>query len=308
MDDKAIKLLIVDDNVDDVQQLVEILGQPSEFSVETHFADSGGKAIDTYSPGAFDCILLAHKLPDTTGLDVLSSIQNVHKMHAVPAVIMVEPVEITAAADALKLGAQDYLVKSRIQSGNLSSAIQSAIEKAGRINELHAQRDEFRASIIVDELTKVYNQSYILARLAEEIQRAKRYDQPLSLLIIDLDNFKTINVGHGTQSGDDILSSFALLLRDCSRSTDILGRLGGEEFAVVLTDTAIEMAQECAARICDKARGFAHSMESGERVPVTCSIGATAYSEEITYPEELIYKANDAMLRAKEQGRDRVSV
>ena len=171
--------------------------------------------------------------------------------------------------------------------------------------ELEKQRLLEKA--IRDHLTKLYNRLYLEEEMPKEIERARRYSYPVSLIMFDLDGFKEINDCYGHQMGDEVLKRFADLLRSRIRTTDIPVRYGGEEFIVVLPHTYGEEAYKVAERIREDFHRM--TMEVHKNVLVlTVSAGvATLEGRDITL-KDLINMADRAMYRAKKLGKNRVEV
>src|SRR5262249_13046600 len=139
---------------------------------------------------------------------------------------------------------------------------------------------------------------------AAEFSRFRRYNRPLSLLVADLDFFKRVNDTFGHDAGDQVLRRFADVLRLQSRQTDVVGRLGGEEFAVLLPETSGRSAQEAAKRIVEACRDITIDEQDG-RVTCSCSIGiAEAIRSDVSL-EEILRRADQALYEAKREGRNR---
>jgi diguanylate cyclase (GGDEF)-like protein len=156
-----------------------------------------------------------------------------------------------------------------------------------------------------DELTKVKNRRAIMERLKEEYSRAKRFNYPLSVVIMDLDHFKSINDTHGHQKGDEVLRETAGLLKATLRETDHFGRFGGEEFLAVLTGTDEKGAEQWAERARQKVEG--HGFDGLKDKQVTVSFGIAGRRDEEGL-DELLKRADEALYRAKERGRNCVVV
>lgn len=150
-----------------------------------------------------------------------------------------------------------------------------------------------------DQLTKLYNRRKVNEVLEYELERAKRYDTPLSVAMIDMDFFKDVNDTYGHKTGDRVLETFATVLESISRSTDIASRWGGEEFLVVLPNTTAEEAFTFA----EKVRKEVEKTEFGEAGFRTCSIGVTTLKEEDS-DESLVDRADKALYKAKDDGRN----
>jgi diguanylate cyclase (GGDEF)-like protein len=160
---------------------------------------------------------------------------------------------------------------------------------------------------ITDELTSLYNYRFLLQRLDEEIERAKRYNRSLSLLMIDTDDFKRFNDTYGHIAGDQALADVGAALRTAVREIDVVCRYGGEEFAVVLPETDAEGAFVVAEKVRESVAAHSFSDGQGNRgVRVTVSIGLATFPSAAADREELLRQADDALYQAKHLGRDRV--
>ena len=156
--------------------------------------------------------------------------------------------------------------------------------------------------LFVDSLTKVCNSRYISERLEYELALASRRRQALSVLYMDLDNFKTVNDTLGHEAGDDVLEQFGLLLRRCIRETDVVGRIGGDEFVVILPDTPAEKAKKLGERI--RSIALSHPFQyRGKRLPVGVSVGLSTYPDHTRNREQLLSLADNAMYQAKKEGK-----
>ncbi len=159
----------------------------------------------------------------------------------------------------------------------------------------------------IDDVTGVYNARYLLATAENEIQRAARYGNPLSVLFLDLDRFKKVNDVHGHLIGSDTLRVLSQLLGECVRQVDTLARYGGDEFTILLVDTEHDVALRIAERI--RTRVETHLFEAGHEgtLRLTISIGVATCPLHGESRELLLDAADKAMYRAKSEGRNRVS-
>ena len=166
--------------------------------------------------------------------------------------------------------------------------------------------DRLKTLATRDDLTGIFNRRHFMDLSREEIARAKRYGHPISLIIMDLDNFKQINDAHGHQAGDEVLRSFARLLSNSLRSFDILGRYGGEEFALALPETTpengLKMAERLRRNLNDHRIPYLNKVLS-----ITASFGLAGISAQDDIDlDTLLYRADKALYRAKNKGRNRV--
>jgi len=144
-------------------------------------------------------------------------------------------------------------------------------------------------------------------RAEVEISRSRRARHELALLVVDIDDFKVFNDSHGHLAGDQALSRFAKVAQGCLRREDLLGRMGGEEFLVLLPETGLDAACVAAERI--RSAVEAARFEDGERddLRITISIGVSVAGEDASY-EDLVRRADEAVYKAKSSGRNRVQV
>lgn len=165
---------------------------------------------------------------------------------------------------------------------------------------------------ITDPLTKVYNRRYLDRRLEEEVARSKRYSLDLSILMLDIDHFKQVNDMYGHQAGDVILSTLCSLVKAALRELDVVARYGGEEFLVICTNTAIDGATLVAERLRQLVES--HQVElpdssgGSQTIQISISIGAAGLSASVDSKDKLVQAADQALYRAKEEGRNRVIV
>ena len=163
---------------------------------------------------------------------------------------------------------------------------------------------------ISDPLTLVFNRRYLDRHLSEECARARRFNLPLSVLLLDIDHFKRINDTFGHPAGDQVLAAFAGLVKQQLREPDIVTRYGGEEFMVIATQTPRQGAVDLAERLrttVESQRFSLHNVAGGTaKISLTCSIGVASFGNEIDHAEKLILAADENMYRAKHQGRNRI--
>jgi diguanylate cyclase (GGDEF)-like protein len=169
-------------------------------------------------------------------------------------------------------------------------------------------RNEVADLALMDDLTGVGNRRQLLQRLTEECARSDRSNQPFALLVVDLDNFKTINDTHGHAAGDACLQHFTLMAQTRLRAGDLLARTGGDEFCIMLPASTLREGAMIARRIIEVCRQDAAGCV-GNEVPVSVSIGVAQWTREIgTFPDRLTAAADHALYVAKKEGRDRYAV
>jgi len=211
-------------------------------------------------------------------------------------------------AGFLCLGSRD---PGRFPSGQATDFLAHLASVAAVCLENAVNRERLRLAGLTDSLTGLYNRRHLQHRLEQEVTRAQRYAQPLACLFVDADHFKRINDRYGHAAGDQVLTALAQRLHARLRTSDLPTRYGGEEFAVLLPQTDARSAERLAWEICRGIGGEAITLESGEALNVTVSIGVAALQAgEKASPraagEALLEAADEAVYRAKQAGRNRV--
>jgi two-component system, cell cycle response regulator len=174
--------------------------------------------------------------------------------------------------------------------------------KNPKIIELHFF-DSIVKNSVVDELTNIYNRRYFNLAYRRELKRAKRYARPISLFVFDIDNFKKLNDTYGHSKGDDALRLIGEILKDSFRVEDTLCRVGGEEFAVILPEISVEAAMAPCKRFAEKLK---ISSKEKLNIEITISAGLSQYPENGETLEELYAKADTALYKVKNSGKDNI--
>ncbi len=192
----------------------------------------------------------------------------------------------------------------------LVAAISVVVVSLGLVVMTKERADERNRNLAMrDELTGLINRRSLLESLAQQLSSAKRHRQPLSLLMVDIDYFKRVNDSFGHLSGDRVLKAMTSVIAQRTRAQDLLGRLGGEEFLVILPNTSEEGALQLAENLRQSVAAASFQAVSGEPIAITVSIGLCAVSQ-LSDPQcdDLIGAADQALYRAKAAGRNRVEV
>ena len=158
----------------------------------------------------------------------------------------------------------------------------------------------------IDGLTELYNHRYFQDTLRKQIDIARRYNQPFSLIIADIDFFKKFNDTYGHQAGDAVLRQVAQILKNNSRTTDYVCRYGGEEMSIILPNTSAEEAMNHANRLCKAIAEKPFHLTPVDTAPVTISLGVATFPENAQTPQDLIEWADKGLYYAKEHGRNQV--
>jgi two-component system cell cycle response regulator len=185
----------------------------------------------------------------------------------------------------------------------------AAIRSVQAIETTRADNRRLEALATTDPLTRVLNRRALLDRLTAEVDRARRFDSPLTLLLLDVDHFKLINDTAGHLAGDAVLRQLGALLEDAVRKVDVVARYGGEEFVVILPETAADGGIIFAERLRERIQTQSYDVGADEPVHLTASIGvATFPSPRVVTTEDFFARADEALYRAKSGGRNQVCI
>ncbi len=157
---------------------------------------------------------------------------------------------------------------------------------------------------VTDALTGIANRRQLEWRLTEEIERARRYQYPLTTLMVDIDHFKQVNDTYGHQVGDAVLQKVVQRMRQSLRRTDFLARYGGEEFLVLAPQTPMERALTLAERLCHAIASKPIAVNENLLIPITVSVGVAVFPQHAQNERELINTVDIALYRAKQEGRN----
>ena len=190
---------------------------------------------------------------------------------------------------------------------NITTRKEAEEEKDSLFNKLHELNKKLESLAITDGLTQLYNHRFFMESLSREFGRARRGSGALACLMADIDDFKKFNDNYGHQKGDEILFRVASILQGSRRGSDVVARYGGEEFVLLLPDTGLDQAVKLAKKLRKKVEQTSIKSEKNEKLNVTISIGAFAYTDNnIKDYRELLNKVDQALYLAKEKGKNRV--
>ncbi len=303
-------------NLEHTYKILYIQTSDEDFSIFSHVMNSVircnlshaktlAQSLELIAVKPFDLIFTDHFLSDGTGLDLLSRLNRMRS--DIPVIFTLEKSCVHFGPIAVSKGALSYFIKEELSSGNILSIIYASLAKAKITREVADARDRIVMIARKDALTKLHNRQCFDQELESEVSKSKRYHTPLSILILDFDGFKPLCETHGFDTGERLLTTSAGLIQSMVRDNDVVCRYGGEEFGIVLTNTALNGARMMAERI--RERIARHEFEKGPLVlPLTVSIGIASYDPQTdTTCSILVKKALGALTSAMDQGGDRVN-
>jgi len=282
----------------------------ANWGIETVVAHDGAEAWELLQePGAPELVIVDWMMPGIDGLELCQRIRANASLAGSYVMLLTgrsSRVDLVAGLDA---GADDYMVKpidaeelrARVQVGVRVATLQRRL--AEQVAELASARDHLARLASTDALTELYSRRGWFELAATEFSRSRRYGRPVGLLLIDLDYFKRVNDTFGHDAGDRLLQTFAAMLRVECRQSDVVGRIGGEEFAILLPETSIQAAQRIAERVCIASRALTVATAAGE-ITCTASIGVGAIAADDFTIDDVMRRADAALYEAKRGGRD----
>ncbi len=289
------KVLIIDD-CSDAQALARVL--LAKEGLETLSASSGPQGLrlaETISP---DLVLLDLEMPEMSGFDVCRALKAQAATCMVPVIFLTGSDNSGDKVRGLDLGAVDYVTKP-FDAFELRARVRAAL-RTKHLQDLLVQHAH------IDPLTELWNRRALIERLAQEWARLQRYGGALVLVMADVDHFKRINDTFGHPAGDQLLRAVAQTLASQCRQSDLAARYGGEEFAVLMPEASAEQGAGFAER-CRRQIELTALTIDGQRLAVTASFGV-ADTAGITSEGDLLAAADQALYRAKHEGRNRIAL
>ena len=296
----AVKILVVEDDIDVSRTLVEFLIK-SGFKVKS--ASSAEEAEEILKNEEINMVLTDIKLPGTDGITLTKNIKNEYNLDVI---VLTGYSSEYSYEDAIRNGASDLIFKP-IKLNELLLRINRVIKERSLLDERDGMIKELKRLTIEDSLTGLYNSRHFFDQLDKEIKRSDRYLHPLSLIFIDLDNFKEINDTHGHMIGDKILALIAKRIKACLRSNDSAYRFAGDEFTIILPETTASEAKFVADRILSKFANEAFVINEKEISEITSSIGIAEYQINEGY-QKFVHRADVTMYEAKQRGGNGVII
>lgn len=283
-------ILVVDDEPD-ICQLINCILSSENYQVQV--ASSGYDVLSRKDLKDFDLFILDINMPGMNGYDLCRTLKESYETFDTPIIFLTGNTEPEDKVMGFEHGAIDYITKP-FNCTELLARIRNHLA-------MKHSRDNLKQMALTDGLTQMYNHSYIHERLAKEISNTKRHNLDLSLIMIDLDNFKLVNDTYGHKLGDQVLKKVSTSIKDIIREEDIAGRYGGEEFIIILPNTS----HSSAFKVAEKIRKTVKSIQwSQEKLKVTISGGVYAYNSEDV--NELIEKTDVLLYKAKNGGKDKI--
>jgi len=252
----------------------------------------------------YECVIVSTGFKDFDPLRLCSQLRSLDRTRFLPIMLIADEGEDERIIRGLELGINDYVVRP-IDREELTARLRTQVRRKRYNDHLRASVTQTIEMAVTDGLTGLHNRRYLDSHLQTLFDRASTRHRPLSLMITDLDRFKSINAAYGHDAGDAVLREFARRLRKNVRGIDLACRYGGEEFVVVMPDTEQKIAEKVAERIRSEIAEVGFEI-AGTMMPVTVSVGVSSLKRGQDSVADLMKRADVALYEAKQSGRNRV--
>lgn len=290
----GIKVLIVDDNRVNLHLLQEIL-QDEGFI--TKCVNESTKVMEQAIIFRPDIILLDIMMPELDGFEVCKLLKEDSELNNIPVIMITAKTESADVKRALEFGAFDYIKKPV-----------DKIEVVARIHSAYKYKvtnDKLRAMAMRDGLTGLYNHTLLIELFQKEIAKSDRLNNNIAFVMLDIDHFKSINDTYGHMIGDEILRKISAMIVETVRIGDIVGRYGGEEFSIVLSDISEEAVLDVCERIRRNVEQHIFKVD-GKNIKITVSVGVCIKNQQSKVSKnDIIKNADKALYEAKRSGRNK---
>ncbi len=296
------RILIVEDKDFEQRKISDALSRDHDTVV---CVSSGVEGMEAASQQAFDLIIVSLGLQNEDGLRLCSHFKSGEKTRNIPILMMGKTDEMERIAHGLEIGVHDYILRP-IDKNEMLLRCRTQIRRKRFQERLRATYEVSLSMALTDSLTGLYNRRYLEVHLQKLLDKNAQNNKSLAVLMVDIDHFKEVNDTFGHAVGDEILRIFAIRLKDGLRSFDLVARMGGEEFVVILPDVSPDLAYMVAERLRSSIAGSAFSCNvEGGKLSVTTSVGGAIIGPDSnTTIEQALQRADTQLYAAKEAGRN----
>ena len=300
-DGKRGRMLIVDDRKNSAERLAAALTAHHAVVIEPNAQEAMFKAAEDH----VDVLIISLGLQSYDALRLCSQIRALERTRNLPILLIADVEDRQRVVRGLELGVNDWLSRP-VDRNEMLARVRTQLRQKRYADSMREKVQQSIELALFDPLTGLNNRRFLENHLSTMIENARIRRSPMTLMILDIDHFKKVNDTYGHDCGDEVLKGFADRLRGIIRGGDLLCRLGGEEFVIVMPG----VNATAAARIAERARmaveSEAFTMPTGQTIAITASIGLAERKED-TNPHELYRRADQALYRSKSEGRNRVT-
>ena len=298
-------VLIVEDRAFEADKFAETVKRDQHV---VYTADGGIKAMEYLLSTPFELIIVSINLAREDGLRLCSHLRSNEKTRGVPIIMVGQEEDMPRIAQGLDMGVQDYIMRP-VDRNELLARSRAQIRRR-RYQELLRQNYEQSLTMaLIDPLTGLYNRRYLMVHLEKLLQKNLFTRKTMAVMMFDIDHFKKINDTYGHASGDAVLKIFAERIQNGLRPIDMVARLGGEEFAVILPDIDLRQTEIVAERLRSGVADTPFPLENGPdgKLDVTVSVGVALIFGGPVSPDDALNRADKPLYASKSNGRNRVT-
>jgi two-component system cell cycle response regulator len=295
------RVLVVDDRPASYERIQSALRDTHKVDVET----SPQEALFRAAENEYDLMIVSLAFEEFDGLRLCSQTRSLERTRNLPMLIIAEPEDTGRVLRGLDLGVNDYLVRP-MDRNELLARVMTQVRRKRYADRLRTNVQQSMELALTDSLTGLYNRRYMETHLETLVEKASKTQRPLGLVMIDIDHFKSINDNFGHDAGDEVLRQFASRVQGSVRGIDLACRYGGEEFVIVMPDADLGIAEAVGERLRRQIAAEPFLVTKGlNKLDVTISVGI-AMRQETDEPDAILKRADEALYRAKRDGRNRV--
>ncbi|WP_457795798.1 PleD family two-component system response regulator [Methylocystis sp. S23] len=297
------RVLLVEDRPGSSDRIVAALRDYHDIEIEQYPQEALFRAAENN----YELVVVSLNLADFDALRLCSQLRSLERTRSIPILLLADIEDRNRVLRGLDLGVNDYIMRP-IDRNELVARVRTQLRRKRYTDSL---RENVQATIelaVVDALTGLNNRRFLETHLANALDQAAHKGRPLSLMILDIDHFKSVNDTYGHDAGDEVLKTFAQRIKRVLRGADLVCRLGGEEFVVVMPDTPLTIAERVAERVRAAVEGekFPIDTKATRTIPVTTSIGLAERGTDAN-ADALLRRADKALYASKSSGRNRVT-
>lgn len=288
MNREYMHVLLIEDDAEDALLMQQALEEQAH-RVRIHHFRNLKDGLAYLDKSHVDVMVMDVNLPDAKSPESFRKV--CQSVAHIPVVVLTSMVGDDLSVDAIRRGAQDYLIKSEFDTRMINRVLRHAIER-------HQMRRAMEALVLLDDLTTLYNRRGFLTLIEQHIKLAERKEKQFLLLLADMDGLKQINDQHGHSEGDRAIVQAGILLKSTFRESDVVARIGGDEFAVLVIDAGLASVKSILKRLDERIER--HNKIAEDPFPLSISTGYAVYNpEEAPALGELIKRADEVLYDCK---------
>lgn len=298
--DKA-RVLVIEDKVFESEKFVETLKRDEDAVTAVR---SGEQGVMIAQQQDFDLIVVSLNLANEDGLWLCSHLRANERTRSVPILIVAEETDMQRIVRGLEIGAHDYILRP-VDRNELLARVRTQLRHKRYHDRLKVNYETSLSMALTDSLTGLYNRRYLAVHLDKLLKKNLESKKALCIVVLDIDHFKTINDTHGHAAGDEVLKIFAQRVTKNLRGFDLVVRLGGEEFVIVLPDVGLERSIHIVERVRRDICGRPFEIPGVGNINVSTSVGAAFIEDVSISAEQALQLADTELYKAKTNGRNR---